>query len=809
MLIASNNSFGQHINTSGTPIHGNIYHIDGNVGIGTNTPFYPLTIFSNVENGDTSYIRFNTSHNSTGKYNTWDIGSVNENFVFKQKFDSPWNYTNKTILTITPDGQLALGTETPNASAILQLTSTDKGILLPKLTTAQRDAIVSPANGLLIYNIDINKFSYYDAGAWHNIIEGSQLDNYLTITAFNNSIAGGITETDTTNWNNAYSWTQNFTEQDPDFNSSVASQIGDTDTANWNNTYSQINSLDGSKLVATDTQGNLTSFENGTSQQYLSTNNNGQLEWQTIEIPQASETFWERTGNKTYLKSSNDNVGIGTSNPQNSLHIFKDFGNSHIQIHPASLRLENYYLKEGFYAWNMEADKNNFNLKYGYNLKESPQEAETKFSFTEEGKLGIGKEDPQANIHIKDSENKPNIVLETSMSSLDIENENGKINFKYSNPNNDRFSIINFNPDNNQLNLMQNCTIDNKGNVVATSFSGDGSDLYNVGYWHEDETFFQNLTYGGDIVIGDSNFDKTKDGDAEFIKIRTNSQDWFIGAEESENQLESGFFIGKTAKADGTFYIENGRKVGIGTTAPSELLSVGDYFTVDEDGNVVATSFSGDGLGVWEENENNNDIYYNKDGRVGIGTTAPNELFSVNNNFTVNEQGIASAKEIKGNSSNNFIKLSTYDSYTDGGSYIKLDGNIANVIGAENEFKIVRYNGGWPTLFKIDVDGNVTISKSLWVKEDIWIQGGKPDGWADFVFEPDYELMPLSELQTYITANKHLPEVPSAEEIGDNGFKLAEMDALQMQKIEELTLYILQLQQQITEMQKEINKLKE
>jgi len=68
---------------------------------------------------------------------------------------------------------------------------------------------------------------------------------------------------------------------------------------------------------------------------------------------------------------------------------------------------------------------------------------------------------------------------------------------------------------------------------------------------------------------------------------------------------------------------------------------------------------------------------------------------------------------------------------------------------------------------------------------------------SDYVFKPDYQLMPLKELQTFIKANNHLPEVPSAAEFKENGYSIGTMDDLLLRKIEELTLYILQQQQEI------------
>lgn len=80
--------------------------------------------------------------------------------------------------------------------------------------------------------------------------------------------------------------------------------------------------------------------------------------------------------------------------------------------------------------------------------------------------------------------------------------------------------------------------------------------------------------------------------------------------------------------------------------------------------------------------------------------------------------------------------------------------------------------------------------------------------WADFVFDADYELKSLAEVEAYIAANKHLPDVPSEEEVLANGLDLGEMQAIQQQKIEELTLYIIQQQKQMDALIETVNELK-
>ena len=73
-------------------------------------------------------------------------------------------------------------------------------------------------------------------------------------------------------------------------------------------------------------------------------------------------------------------------------------------------------------------------------------------------------------------------------------------------------------------------------------------------------------------------------------------------------------------------------------------------------------------------------------------------------------------------------------------------------------------------------------------------------GWSDFVFDEGYRLMPLGEVEQYIAAHRHLPEVPSAAEVEENGVDVGEMNKLLLQKVEELTLYVIDLQKQIDEL---------
>ena len=80
-------------------------------------------------------------------------------------------------------------------------------------------------------------------------------------------------------------------------------------------------------------------------------------------------------------------------------------------------------------------------------------------------------------------------------------------------------------------------------------------------------------------------------------------------------------------------------------------------------------------------------------------------------------------------------------------------------------------------------------------------------GWSDFVFDTDYKLLSLHELEQFIKENKHLPEIPSAKEVEENGIHLGEMQAKFLQKIEELTLHAIEQQKLIEELQKRLSEL--
>lgn len=79
--------------------------------------------------------------------------------------------------------------------------------------------------------------------------------------------------------------------------------------------------------------------------------------------------------------------------------------------------------------------------------------------------------------------------------------------------------------------------------------------------------------------------------------------------------------------------------------------------------------------------------------------------------------------------------------------------------------------------------------------------------WADYVFNSDYKLMSLNEVESFINENKRLPDVPSEQEVKENGINLAEMNALLLKKVEETMLYVIELKKQNEQLVNRIEQL--
>lgn len=111
--------------------------------------------------------------------------------------------------------------------------------------------------------------------------------------------------------------------------------------------------------------------------------------------------------------------------------------------------------------------------------------------------------------------------------------------------------------------------------------------------------------------------------------------------------------------------------------------------------------------------------------------------------------------------------------------------------GVETGLRIT--SQGWVGIGKANPQSMLAVNGKITAKEvEVTLTG-----FPDFVFQDDFKLLPLAEVEQFIKTHKHLPDVPDEKTVIENGLNLGEMDALLLQKVEELTLYVIELQKEI------------
>jgi hypothetical protein len=179
-------------------------------------------------------------------------------------------------------------------------------------------------------------------------------------------------------------------------------------------------------------------------------------------------------------------------------------------------------------------------------------------------------------------------------------------------------------------------------------------------------------------------------------------------------------------------------------------------------------------------------------------TVAPDGNVGIANNDPLTRLHIASGQDAGlANTQNGFVMLGA-----EAGSNVVIDNNeiIARNNGAISTL-FMQNNGGTVQIGNVAVPTGYTLSvagKAICTELRVQLTGA----WPDYVFDEKYKLPDFNTLRNYIKENKHLPNIPAAKDIEKSGMEVGDMQRRMMEKIEELTLYVLELEKKISALEK-------
>lgn len=199
-------------------------------------------------------------------------------------------------------------------------------------------------------------------------------------------------------------------------------------------------------------------------------------------------------------------------------------------------------------------------------------------------------------------------------------------------------------------------------------------------------------------------------------------------------------------------------------------------------------------------------------GNVGIGTVSPHDKLEVNGNILLTSTPAISSNILSHSTGLRFMSSGYAPDGRERYQNWKIQGIARSVWGSGDLVFLSNTDGsGYNEVIRLMNDGKVGIGTSspdamLTIKGKVHAEEIKVDlsvPGPDYVFYEDYDLKSLEEVQRYILEHGHLPNIPSAQEMEDQGIQLGEMNMKLLEKVEELTLYIIEIKTELELLKKE------
>ncbi len=252
----------------------------------------------------------------------------------------------------------------------------------------------------------------------------------------------------------------------------------------------------------------------------------------------------------------------------------------------------------------------------------------------------------------------------------------------------------------------------------------------------------------------------------------------------------------------GNIIIQDGKlgSVGIGTVNPVSDFKVHVLGNSFFEGNIQIGTLNPKPLSILEIGKLSKTYFIDEAAQIGLGWNAYKEgaIWKYSNATTP----VSRIGQFENGFNLSFAKTGTIGATVIWANVLQANYSTTNVLETRIGDKMSQtFMDGYVSIggilsTKMPAGYSLAVAKGI-LTEKVKIATVASAEWKDFVFDEGYKLRSLQEVENFIKDNKHLPEVPSSSEVEQNGYELVKMDATLLQKLEEMTLYVIELQKRI------------